>query len=129
MGGGRFDNLVRSLGGRDIPAVGMAFNLESIAASMIADGVATELCFAPRAIVVPRSREEKTKLLDEARKLRQMGMNVDYIPMVSYTEDEIVAYAKKRGFSFLITNDPKGIQITNLKTGSKLSDILLLAKV
>lgn len=126
LGGGRFDNLVRSFGGRDIPAVGMAFDLESIAASLMADGVATELCSAIRAIVVPRSREEKTKLLDEARKLRRMGMSVDYIPMISYTEDEILVYARKRGFSFLITNDPKGLQIRNIKDGSNLSNILLV---
>lgn len=126
LGGGRFDDLMRSFGGRDLPAVGMAFDLESIAASLIADGVATDLCSIARAIVVPRSREEKTKLLDEARKLRQMGICVDYIPMISYTEDEVLAYAKKRGFSFLITNDPKGLQIKNIKDGSNLSDILLV---
>jgi len=94
--------------------------------AVVGDGVATDLCSIARAIVVPRSREEKTKLLDEARKLRRMGICVDYIPMISYTEDEVLAYAKKRGFSFLITNDPKGLQIRNIKDGSNLSNILLI---
>lgn len=124
LGGGRFDNLVRSFGGRDLPAVGMAFDLERIIASLGIVNVSVNTCLPTRIIVVPKSREEKTKLLNVARKLRQEGMNVDYTPMVTHSEGEVMDYVKKRGFSVLITNDSSGIKVLKVGNEKDLGDLL-----
>lgn len=124
LGGGRYDNLVRSFGGRDLPAVGMAFDLERIIASLNMVNVPVSLHSSARIIVVPRSREEKTKLLDIARELRKKGIEVDYTSMIAHSDGEVMSYIKKRGFSVLITSDSSGIQILRVGEENDSADLL-----
>lgn len=115
LGGGRFDNLVRDLGGPDLPAVGMAFGLERIIVSLNELGINSDSVFSNRVIVAPRSSDKKQALLNTVRRMRKKGINVDYIPMFSLTEDDVAAYAKKRGFAAVVTDNDLGLQIIKIK--------------
>ncbi len=125
LGGGRFDNLVKDLGGPNLPAVGMAFGLERIMVSLAELNILKNIKSATRIIVVPKNEEEKAKLFDFARKLRGKGINTDFVPMFSHTDDEISTYALKRGFTALAINNHSSIQIHQIGRAD-LIDLSLL---
>lgn len=69
-GGGRYDNMIKSLGGADVPAIGFALGLERILLSM-AD---TQAKAAPGVSVLPLTPEGAAKGLLLARELRALGV-------------------------------------------------------
>ena len=73
VGGGRYDGMVESLGGRSTPAIGFAMGLERLLLAMTADPVADEaLC-----IIAPLGDVATTDSLVLARDLRALGARVE----------------------------------------------------
>jgi len=101
LGGGRYDDLVKNLGGPDLPAVGMAFGLERIIVAMQQLGL-NSFKKSPRILVVSQHEDEKKVLLDYTRKLRMEGNYTDFLSIFDRNKEEIYAYAKKRGFDSII---------------------------
>lgn len=113
LGGGRFDNLIKNLGGPNLPAVGMAFGLDRILVAL------NELEALPsletdRMIVVPQQHNQRVGLLNLTHELRRQNNHVDYIPMLGCSNEEISEYAKKRGFSTLVISDNTSVKYINL---------------
>jgi len=101
LGGGRFDKLIQDLGGPDLPAVGMAFGLERLFVAATTLGILdTEI--SDRTIVVATKQADITALNSVVSELRGNGSMVDFMPMFDCTEEEIISYAKKRGFLHLV---------------------------
>ncbi|MFT3770768.1 MAG: His/Gly/Thr/Pro-type tRNA ligase C-terminal domain-containing protein [Minicystis sp.] len=69
-GGGRYDNMVKSLGGADVPAIGFAMGMERILLAMPETAAKT----GPGAIVLPLTPEGAKKGLVLARDLRALGV-------------------------------------------------------
>jgi histidyl-tRNA synthetase len=72
-GGGRYDNMVKSLGGPDVPAIGFAMGLERILLSMPEDKEAARRDVA----LLPLTPEGAEKALVLARDLRALGMRCE----------------------------------------------------
>lgn len=115
LGGGRFDNLVKDLGGPDLPAVGMAFGLDRIMVALRDLGIQQSFKSTTRILVVPKQEQQKAELLDLTRRLRNKGIDVDFIPMFSKSQEEIEEYALNRGFGIIATTDSEsGVKIKKI---------------
>ncbi len=73
VGGGRYDGMIRGLGGPDVPAIGFAMGLERILLAMSGQQPgARAFCF-----VAPLGDRARTAALKLARELRSAGVTVD----------------------------------------------------
>ncbi|MFA6263497.1 MAG: HisS family protein [Candidatus Babeliales bacterium] len=115
LGGGRYDHLVKNLGGPDLPAVGMAFGLERILTALLELKLIQEYDHTVRILVVPTAKQQHQPLLELTRKLRKKGLAADFIPMNSCSEIAIKEYAQKRNFSLLATYGQHGILLHAIK--------------
>lgn len=74
-GGGRYDELVRALGGRrDVPACGFAFGLERVHAALADEEQRAAAPVPPDVLVAPVSEQEATAAILLARWLRACGL-------------------------------------------------------
>ena len=73
-GGGRYDGLVSSLGGPEVPGIGFAFGLERL---LLATGETEAASEAPRLLVAPIGDVAAPAALALARRLRQTGCRID----------------------------------------------------
>ena len=77
-GGGRYDDLVRSLGGREsIPACGFSFGLERLKLALEAEGVAEQPPRPADVLVVPLAPDDEPLATRCARELRAAGLGVE----------------------------------------------------
>jgi histidyl-tRNA synthetase len=73
-GGGRYDGLIGSFGGPDLPAVGWATGLERILQVMIAQGVKLPKRERPALYLIPLGAEERIKCLQLVTECRHSGI-------------------------------------------------------
>ena len=123
-GGGRYDNLIKSLGGPDLPAVGTTVGLDRIV------DVITELKLWPdlpttetEYLVTVFSAETLDKSLEYADKLRREGKNVEVYPEVAKLDKQL-KYASTKGIPFVVIIGPeeiasKTVKIKNMATGEQ----------
>lgn len=77
-GGGRYDDLVATLGGsREIPAIGFAYGLERVALAMEAEGATAALNDAPQVLLVPVEPADHAYAVEAAGVLRDAGLRVE----------------------------------------------------
>lgn len=93
-GGGRYDNMVRSLGGPDVPAIGFALGIERILLSM-PDTAARP---GPGAVLLPLTPEGQKRALLLARELRALGVVAEVDGRGGKLKN-MLARAEKRGAS------------------------------
>ncbi|MDJ0761683.1 MAG: histidine--tRNA ligase [Myxococcota bacterium] len=74
LGGGRYDGLVKQLGGRDTPAIGFSFGIERLL-MMLPQGTAIDA--APLFFVAGVGDGGLTRALDIARQLREQGTRAE----------------------------------------------------
>jgi len=120
-GGGRYDNLISTLGGPQIPAVGFAFGFERVV------DVIQELNLLPKIneskikiLVANFGPETETNILNLISKLRDQNISSIIYPEAEKLGKQI-KYADNMGISYLAiigTNEAKNNQIMlkNLKT-------------
>jgi len=113
LGGGRYDNLIAAAGGKNEPAVGMAFGLDRIVTAMeylsinIDDENSTLLLFG----------SEKKVAIARAQQLRGHGIAVDFNPDIKESS-EAADYATNRNYSaFAECNGGGNIFVTSIKEG------------
>lgn len=77
-GGGRYDGLVRALGGRDsVPACGFSFGLERVDLALETQRSGSETRIAPDVLVAPLDRTETVAAIGVAQSLRDVGYDVE----------------------------------------------------
>jgi len=77
-GGGRYDDLVRSLGGREgVPACGFSFGLERIKLALDAEGARTTGDRAVDVVVAPIEEADEPPAVAIATRLRRAGLDVE----------------------------------------------------
>lgn len=77
-GGGRYDDLIRALGGRDqIPACGFSFGLERLKLALDAQDAATPPARAVGVLVVPVDEADEVRAIEVATSLRRAGVDVE----------------------------------------------------
>ena len=76
-GGGRYDELVRSIGGPAVPGVGFGTGVERIVLAMAAAGNTEAPRYTPTAYVVALSQVARTHAFSLAHELRTLGVGTD----------------------------------------------------
>jgi len=76
-GGGRYDDLVRSIGGPAVPGVGFGTGIERIVLALEAEGDVVVPQSVPRAYVVALTAEARTPAFVLAHELRALGIGVE----------------------------------------------------
>lgn len=76
-GGGRYDGLIATLGGPDLPSVGWASGLERVMQVMIAQQVPVPKPCRPKVYFIPMGDEAKAKCLMLATQCRHKGIGAD----------------------------------------------------
>ncbi|MCC6177726.1 MAG: histidine--tRNA ligase family protein [Chloroflexi bacterium] len=77
-GGGRYDDLVRALGGRDqVPACGFSFGLERLELALQAEGDCGEGVRPVDVLVVPVSADDRPAATELAMSLRRAALDVE----------------------------------------------------
>lgn len=119
-GGGRYDGLVRSLGGaREVPAIGFAFNLERLLDIIALGGAPQKKKSVPeRVLVVPESLEAHNEALSAAADLRAKGLVVE-MEVNDRHLDESLRYARSRGIRRVMRVD-KGGKVVEMNSREKV---------
>jgi histidyl-tRNA synthetase len=74
--GGRYDGLLRALGGPDLPAVGFATGLERLIQTMMAQDLLPKLSLGPQLYLIPMGEAATNTCLLVTEKLRSAGVAV-----------------------------------------------------
>lgn len=77
-GGGRYDRLVKKLGGPDMPAVGFAMGDVTLADLLESKGLLPEVNQAPDCVLIIGGSEARPAAMQDAAALRAQGISVDY---------------------------------------------------
>lgn len=75
--GGRYDGLIRLLGGPDLPAVGFATGLERLLQTVLLQGISLPEAKGPFLYLIPLGDEAASRLFLLAHELRSKGICVD----------------------------------------------------
>ena len=99
LGGGRFDNLVKDMGGSDFGCVGMAFGLDRLAVAMF-DKKMYPSVLVPK-VLVATFKENPKEMLNLVAKLRKSGINTDFC--ADFQESgKLFDYAVSRNFCGIV---------------------------
>lgn len=105
-GGGRYDNLIKQLGGTDTPAVGIAFGFDRMVEA------ATALMLVPQAtqnatiLVTIFSDDTLTSSLTIARVLRKAGIATEVVPNTDKLDRQL-KYADRKGIPYVVIQGPE----------------------
>lgn len=108
-GGGRYDNLAETYGGKWTPAVGISLGIERICEIMAAEGMAKGLLTKTDAFVAAADDAGREKCVQIAQALRVGGMNVQ-TDLMGRPLGKQVEYASKAGIPFVIFVGEKEIK-------------------
>ena len=100
-GGGRYDNLVESVGGKSTPCVGFGIGLERLIMLLEKNGAMPENNMRPDVYVAPQAEEYALYCIDAVKKLRDAG----YIAETDFMGRSVKAqlkYADKTGARFVV---------------------------
>jgi histidyl-tRNA synthetase len=124
-GGGRYDNLIQSLGGPNLEAVGTSFGLDRICDSIEEAGLWPDLTFNRVKVLVTVFNTDLTdKSLELSVKLRQAKINTELYPESKDGIDRQLKYASKKGIPFVAILGPEEteknfVTLKNMLTGEQ----------
>lgn len=76
-GGGRYDGLIKSLGGPDIPAVGFAMGIERVIQTMIGQKIPLPESSGPKVFLIPLGEDSRIRCFDLLHQLRSEGISAE----------------------------------------------------
>jgi histidyl-tRNA synthetase len=100
-GGGRYDNLIKQLGGIEIPAVGFAFGFDRIVEAADELGIFAHEALTPRIMVTIFAQDQLDYSLSIAADLRRKKFNVEVIPQIGDVGKQLKIASQKQA-SFVI---------------------------
>ncbi|MEI8232757.1 MAG: histidine--tRNA ligase [bacterium] len=125
-GGGRYDRLIESLGGPNIPAVGFGLGFDRtvevlISRSLVVSNPTTQV------LVTIFSLDLQGETLKVAAKLREAGINTELYPEPSDKLDKQFKYADKKGipFALVLGQDELNNNTVTLKNMSTREQVTL----
>lgn len=125
-GGGRYDKLIGTFLGRDVPATGTSIGIERIIDAMTELSLLPEVKTKTEVLVTIFNPETKANSLQIAEKLRQSGFKTEiYFGEKDGLRDQI-GYANSKGIPLVVIIGPEEIKqnkivIKNLKSGTQES--------
>lgn len=125
-GGGRYDQLIKTLGGPDLPAVGTTIGLDRIC-DVISDlNLWPDLPTSPtRLLVTVFSPELLPVTVTLTVTLRSKDINVELYPDPNIKLDKQLKYASAKGISFVVILGPEEVEknivtLKNMQTGEQV---------
>lgn len=124
-GGGRYDNLIKSLGGPDLPAVGTTLGLDRICDVIEELNLWPDLSTTPtRILVTIFSPDLANKSIELSTKLRMAGVEVELYPDDRTKLEKQLRYASQKGIPYVAILGPEEIaknevKIKNMSTGEQ----------
>ncbi len=100
-GGGRYDALVKKLGGPDMPAVGFAMGDVTLADLLDSKGLTTNYVQSPDFIVIIGGAEAREAAMGDAATIRSLGYSVDY-PLKEQSFGKQFKEANQKGARFAL---------------------------
>lgn len=107
-GGGRYDNLIRELGGTDTPAVGIAFGFDRMVEAATALKLVPQATQTAITLVTIFSDDTLTNSLAVAREIRKAGISTEVFP-ASDKLDKQLKYADRKGIPYVIIQGPEEV--------------------
>lgn len=132
-GGGRYDGLIKQLGGQDTPALGFAMGLERLILTMENQGVEFDEDLGCSLYIAPMDESVVPTAMKIAKEIRSGGFNVEFDTVGRGLKAQM-KYSDKIGAAFTIVLGDNEIssgtaKLKNMKTGEqidiKLDDTLL----
>ncbi len=124
-GGGRYDNLIKSLGGPDLPAVGTTLGLDRICDVIEELNLWPNISPTPTQILVTVFNSELfNQSLELSRYLRTSGVNVELFADKDAKLEKQVKYASTKGIPYVAFIGPEEVaknvvKIKNMLTGEQ----------
>lgn len=124
-GGGRYDNLIKSLGGPDLPAVGTTLGLDRICDCISELNLWPDLSLTPvRILVTIFSPEYSDKSLELSTKLRRAGIPTELYPDDRTKLEKQIQYAARKKIPYVAILGPDEdakdvVTVKNLSTGKQ----------
>ncbi len=130
-GGGRYDNLIKQLGGNDTPAVGIAFGFDRMVEAAIQLRLIPSSVKSATILVTIFDEATQASSLAIARNLRAAGISVEVFPAINKLDKQL-KYADKKGIPYVLIQGPeeasKGVvKLKNMQT--KVQEELLVGNV
>ena len=128
-GGGRYDNLIGQLSGKDWPAVGFSFGIDRLVEAMEQQGLFKNIPLtSTKVLVTVFSPQYLEKSIEMSNILRQKKIKTE----VYLNEDKLdkqIKYADKKGIKYVIILGPdevknKTVTIKDLSTGRQSTVVL-----
>jgi len=122
-GGGRYDNLIKQLGGIEIPAVGVGLGFDRIVEAADALGIFNKITAKPRIMATIFSQEQLDYALSIAAWLRNNGFIVEVIPQIGDVGKQLkIASQKQATFVIIAGADEQRdntVTVKNMATGQQ----------
>ena len=107
-GGGRYDGLVRALGGpQDVPALGFAYTLEQVVSALPGGETKSGACERGPVLVASQSADAYSNALSCAQEMRKRGDVVE-VALGHGGAESHRAYARSRGMQGIVVVDAHG---------------------
>ena len=100
-GGGRYNNLVKEVGGKPTPAVGFGMGIERLIMVLESLGLSVGEIEVPAVYIAPLSQNEMMYSYDIVNKLRAKGVSADTDIMGRSLKAQM-KYAGKKGYKFVV---------------------------
>jgi histidyl-tRNA synthetase len=101
-GGGRYDNLIGALGGRDLPATGISVGLERLLVVMEERGMAGTASSVTQALVAVLPNDDPLPALHLAAELRAQGIHTEVTFDLRRNLPQQFTYAERKGIPFAL---------------------------
>jgi len=123
-GGGRYDKLIGTLGGLEVPAVGIAFGFDRMVDAADFLKIIPESKTGTQALVCVFNQETINNSLAIAQKLRESKISTEVLPSSSEKLDKQLKYADRKGIPFVIIIGPEElnknvVKLKNMKSGEQ----------
>lgn len=124
-GGGRYDQLIKTLGGPDLPAVGTTIGLDRICDVISELNLWPDLPKSPtRLVVTVFSPELLNNSLSLSQSLRSQNINTELYPDLNIKLDKQLKYASAKGIPFVAILGPEEVEknivtLKNMQTGEQ----------
>lgn len=122
-GGGRYDGLLKTLGGPDLPATGFGTGIERIIQTMLKQEVAVPQAYAPEIFIIAMGEEAKAACFALLHHLRQKGISA-LMDFSNKKVNKLMQYANQIHATHIIVvgeNEIKSgeVELKEMSTGGK----------
>ena len=110
-GGGRYDDLIRIIGGRDMPATGMSIGVERLIESLVAEGKLRNVSLKRDVVVIPAKGSDR--VMEECIRIAEQIRSLGFSSVVDYSTRSLsksLEKASKSGFNYAIIIGPREVE-------------------